>query len=125
MMLKLKTITEFIHPTKRGVKTGIIRVIIDGFSSLDNNNLIPTGYYYYYDENNNVVKIDNVKHTQLWDDVFSVEENLPLLVSNKNLKLNLLQRLEEFFFIQMDAEHNLNPENNFGTGAADWVKDND
>lgn len=114
-MLKLRTKTEFPIPTKRGVKTGIIHMIIDSLS-MNDNNIIPSGYYYYFDEDNQVVQIDTVKHLQFWDNVEVAENELIALGSNKNLKSNLLQRLKEFTFLILQSEAG----QNFGTNAEDW-----
>jgi len=117
-MLKLKTKTEFEFPTGRGTKTGIIHMIVDSLF-MDNNNVVPNGYYYYFDENETPIKIDDIKHMELWENIALAESQLPPLSEN-SLKANTLQRLSEFTFLQLQAEAG----KNFGTVASDWEVEN-
>ena len=118
-MIKLKTKTEFLIPTKRGVVTGIVRFIIERLE-VDINNITPIGYYYYIDENNLIVKLDNVGDPTQWEIVEGVENNLlQPLNSIVNLKDNVLQRLEEFTMLQLANESG----DNYGTTPDDWEKD--
>lgn len=117
-MLKLKTKTEFEFPTKRGTKTGIIHMIIDGLN-FDKNNVIPSGYYYYFDEENNPIKLDNVKHLELWENISLSEGQLDQMPSTTSLKENLLFRLEQFAFLQLESKNG----QNYGTLSTDWEKE--
>ena len=116
-MLKLRTKTEFEAPGDRVNVQTVIRVIIDGLF-LDNNNADPKGYYYYNDENGKLVQ-KHIKSLKQWSDVELAETQLPPLASSTNLKSNILQRLSEFFFLQIQMEAG----ENFGTIASDWELD--
>lgn len=117
-MLKLKTKTEFEFPTKRGTSTGIIHMIVEGLI-IDNNNVIPNGYYYYYDKDNNPIKLDNIKHLELWDNVTLAEDEIDPMPSTTSLKENLLFRLKQFTFLQLTTESG----QNYNTIASDWEEE--
>lgn len=116
-MLKLRTKTTFEAPGDRVNVQTVIRVIIDGLF-LDNNNADPKGYYYYNDENGKLVQ-KFIKGLKQWSDIEMAETQLPPLASTTNLKANILQRLAEFFFLQIQMEAG----ENFGTIASDWEID--
>lgn len=117
-MLKLKTKTEFSIPTKRGVIQGIVRLIIDKID-VDINNIIAKGYYYHMDENGLIQQLDMINTLQQWDNVAISENSLNQLQSNISLKSNLLQRLNEFTFLQLQLENG----ENYGTVVSDWEID--
>lgn len=120
-MIKLKTKTEFQIPTKRGVIQGIVRLIIDKLE-IDTNNIIAKGYYYFIDENGQIVQLDMINTMQQWENIEYAEHNaLGSLQSSENLKDNILQRLNEFTFYQLQLENG----ENYGTYVNDWEIDND
>lgn len=129
-MIKLKTKTPFLVPYGRGTKSVVVRMITSHFSLIDFNNIKVEGYFYYLsDENdiNSVVKLPNSDFGQnsmkRWEDIISIEnmENSPLsdLISNRNLKTVLMQRLKEVTMIQLIQEGY----ENYGTQITDWEDD--
>lgn len=117
-MLKLRTKTEFQVPSSRGLKSVIIRMVIDGIF-MDKNNITPQGYYYYLDENNVVVKLDSLGNNSRkeWALIEQIEENMLLPFSDSvHLRANVLQRLKEFTNLQLMQESG----ENYNTVASDW-----
>lgn len=118
-MLKLKTKTVFLVPDGRGVKSVIVRLIIDALQ-MDINNIIAKGYYYYI-EDNEVVKLDNINTLTLWSDVALAESVLPVMSSTTSLKADLMERLKQFVLLRLHAEAGTN----YGTTDTDFEIDND
>ena len=118
-MLKKRTKTEFQIPTKRGIVTGIIRLIIDRLE-INANNVIAHGYYYYFDTEQNVVVLDRFSPIKQLSDVFLAEQYvLGDLISNKHVFENIIQRLDELNVIQLTEEDG----ENYGTSPSDWELD--
>lgn len=123
-MLKLKTKTEFQVPFERGVKSVIVRMITSNFSLIDINNIKVEGYYYFLDENNLVRKLSDFGENSFkqWSEIEQIENAmLGPLESNVSLKSNILQRLKELTFMQLQQESG----ENYGTTASDWEEDLD
>ena len=116
-MITLKTTTQKTIPHGRGTRNEFIYLTIERLE-IDINNVIPIGYYYFIDENESVIKLDDVsKSPKLWEDVSLAELGmLDELGSNVHLKENLIQRLTELTFYQLETE----AYSNFGTGAEHW-----
>ena len=120
-MLKLKTKTAFLVPEGRGVKSVIVRLIIDALQ-MDKNNVIPKGYYYYFNEDNQVVQLDKISENPiLWEDVALAESQLPAMTSTTSLKADLMERLKQFVLIRLHAEAGTN----YGTSDTDFEDDNE
>lgn len=118
-MLKLKTTGEFLVPDGRGVKSVIVRLIIDSLFQ-DKNNVIAKGYYYYINENNEVEVLDKIEKLMLISDIRELEPSLPALSSIYFDEVTL-QRLTQFTFFSLQQENGTN----YGTAASDWEIDND
>lgn len=118
-MLKLKTKTSFLVPDGRGVKSVIVRLIIDSLQ-MDINNIIAKGYYYYI-EDDNVIKLDKIDTLTLWSDVELAESVLPVMSSTTSLKADLMERLKQFVLLRLHSEAGTN----YGTSDTDFITDLD
>jgi len=116
-MITLKTKTQFLVPFGRIFREEYIYLTVERLE-IDINNITHIGFYYFIDENEQVQKLDDIKRNpKLWTTVEVAEFGLlSSLESSVHLKDNLLQRVIEFTFIQLEQEANLN----YGTIASDW-----
>ncbi len=118
-MIKLKTKTEVQIPTKRGIVSGIVHLIIERLE-IDINNIRAKGYYYYIDQYQKVVKLDDINTLSQWVFIDSIEVNmLSALTDTVSLKANVMQRLNEFTILQLTTETG----ENYGTTPDDWEVD--